>query len=279
MMRTSMNRLGRFSSPDPLAGSVADPQTLNRYAYTLNDPVNFADPLGLNPWFLPAIEGGTDAFIGLLLGGGEIQRWGIYLGLFCSPVYTGDPAPEGFAPAGPVAWDCGPTQGRGGGRRWDSGHPRVVRPFNKELRKASELAAKKKCADFLNQVFQNAFLAARGSDSPLAPGELPFFYQSEAGGVPGTLFSASLQNRKNENPVGNGYRTNAQAFFETQTVALYQGFFEQGTTGKAQILLHEGLHLLMGFTDEQLAAAAGRHGRTREEASANFQQELETNCK
>jgi RHS repeat-associated protein len=45
--RYDVNRLGRFASPDLLAGSVADPQSLNRYAYVLNDPVNFVDPLGL----------------------------------------------------------------------------------------------------------------------------------------------------------------------------------------------------------------------------------------
>jgi RHS repeat-associated protein len=42
-------RLGRFSSPDPLAGSIANPQSLNRYAYVLNDPANLFDPLGLRP--------------------------------------------------------------------------------------------------------------------------------------------------------------------------------------------------------------------------------------
>jgi RHS repeat-associated protein len=45
--RYDINRLGRFASPDLLAGSVADPRSLNRYAYVLNDPVNFVDPLGL----------------------------------------------------------------------------------------------------------------------------------------------------------------------------------------------------------------------------------------
>jgi hypothetical protein len=29
--------------------NLADPQSLNRYAYVLNDPVNFVDPLGLDP--------------------------------------------------------------------------------------------------------------------------------------------------------------------------------------------------------------------------------------
>lgn len=38
---------GRWLSPDPLFGSPSDPQSLNRYAYVLNDPVNLIDPLGL----------------------------------------------------------------------------------------------------------------------------------------------------------------------------------------------------------------------------------------
>ncbi len=47
MMRSYVNRLARFSSPDPVAGSLADPQSLNRYAYTVGDPINLLDPLGL----------------------------------------------------------------------------------------------------------------------------------------------------------------------------------------------------------------------------------------
>jgi RHS repeat-associated protein len=48
MMRYSINRLGRFSTPDPLAGNVTNPQSLNRFAYTLNDALNKVDPLGLD---------------------------------------------------------------------------------------------------------------------------------------------------------------------------------------------------------------------------------------
>jgi len=47
MMRYHVNRLGRFSSPDPFAGSLGSPQSLNKYAYVLNDPGNLVDPLGL----------------------------------------------------------------------------------------------------------------------------------------------------------------------------------------------------------------------------------------
>jgi RHS repeat-associated protein len=38
--------LGRFLSLDPLSGSTFDPQSLNRYTYALNDPVNNSDPSG-----------------------------------------------------------------------------------------------------------------------------------------------------------------------------------------------------------------------------------------
>lgn len=38
---------GRFMRPDPVVANVLDPQSLNRYAYVANDPVNSVDPLGL----------------------------------------------------------------------------------------------------------------------------------------------------------------------------------------------------------------------------------------
>jgi len=40
---------GRFTSGDPLlaSGEVSNPQTWNRYAYVMNNPVNFTDPSGL----------------------------------------------------------------------------------------------------------------------------------------------------------------------------------------------------------------------------------------
>jgi RHS repeat-associated protein len=46
LARFHVNRLGRFSSPDPLAGPLEDPQSLNRYSYALNDGINLIDPSG-----------------------------------------------------------------------------------------------------------------------------------------------------------------------------------------------------------------------------------------
>ncbi|MFZ0063268.1 MAG: RHS repeat-associated core domain-containing protein [Pyrinomonadaceae bacterium] len=50
MMRKYQSSSSRFNQPDPYDGSynLTDPQSLNRYAYVQNDPVNFVDPSGLN---------------------------------------------------------------------------------------------------------------------------------------------------------------------------------------------------------------------------------------
>jgi RHS repeat-associated protein len=50
----AVNRLyststGRFFQPDVIGGQRLNPQSLNRYAYSVNNPVDFYDPLGLNP--------------------------------------------------------------------------------------------------------------------------------------------------------------------------------------------------------------------------------------
>lgn len=50
--RYHVNRLGRFGSPDPMAGSIADPQSLNRYAYTRNFPTGLVDRHGTCYWYV-----------------------------------------------------------------------------------------------------------------------------------------------------------------------------------------------------------------------------------
>jgi RHS repeat-associated protein len=41
------SNMGRMMSPDPMGGDMTNPQSLNRYAYVLNNPLRFTDPTGL----------------------------------------------------------------------------------------------------------------------------------------------------------------------------------------------------------------------------------------
>ncbi len=47
LFRMYASTQGRWLSPDPLAGDILNPQSLNRYAYVANNPSNRIDPLGL----------------------------------------------------------------------------------------------------------------------------------------------------------------------------------------------------------------------------------------
>jgi hypothetical protein len=51
---------GRFTSPDTVLGSIANPQSLNRYAYVGNNPLNFSDPTG-HDRFDPSSNGFSEA--------------------------------------------------------------------------------------------------------------------------------------------------------------------------------------------------------------------------
>jgi RHS repeat-associated protein len=48
MARHYSSRLARFTSVDPLPGDAGDPQSLNRYSYVRNDPINLIDPSGMD---------------------------------------------------------------------------------------------------------------------------------------------------------------------------------------------------------------------------------------
>jgi RHS repeat-associated protein len=49
MNRQYATTTGRFLQPDPAAGTIGAPPSLNRYAYVENDPINSVDPYGLFP--------------------------------------------------------------------------------------------------------------------------------------------------------------------------------------------------------------------------------------
>jgi len=47
MFRYYSHRFARFMSPDPLSGDPANPQSWNRFAHVINNPLRYIDPLGL----------------------------------------------------------------------------------------------------------------------------------------------------------------------------------------------------------------------------------------
>jgi RHS repeat-associated protein len=72
MARTYRSRVARFLSADPVAGSLGNPESLNRYSYTVNDPINLVDPSGMDgcpPGYLCATGWGTPWPSGNPIGG------------------------------------------------------------------------------------------------------------------------------------------------------------------------------------------------------------------
>jgi RHS repeat-associated protein len=60
--------LGRFLQPDPFVQDPADPQTLNRYSYVRNNPVNFVDPTGYSfrSWLRAAFAAVAAIVVGIV---------------------------------------------------------------------------------------------------------------------------------------------------------------------------------------------------------------------
>jgi hypothetical protein len=68
MHRRYTSGRGRFDQPDPWDGSyeLSDPQSMNRYSYVQNDPVNFVDPTGLSENLVPDCSSGTKCEVGIV---------------------------------------------------------------------------------------------------------------------------------------------------------------------------------------------------------------------
>jgi len=95
LWRKHENLSGRWTSPDPLRGTIGAPQSFNAYTYAGNDPVNFIDPMGLDPQGIIDSVGGIGSWVAIgvatalggpptsnvwigwrqFLGGGDGDEW------------------------------------------------------------------------------------------------------------------------------------------------------------------------------------------------------------
>lgn len=116
LARNQSPALGRFNRPDPYDGSydLANPQSLNRYAYVLNNPLFAADPSGLEEQ-IPGVGGG---------GGGDD----------CGDDCSGD---CGDDCSGDCGYDCGsaPNDPSNGGQNPNSndGYPQWDNVWDESL--------------------------------------------------------------------------------------------------------------------------------------------------
>jgi RHS repeat-associated protein len=69
---------GRFYTPDPgNAGDLKNPTSLNRYAYVLNDPINYTDPTGLDVSNIGIAPSLTPTCLNRFLStvSGDLNKW------------------------------------------------------------------------------------------------------------------------------------------------------------------------------------------------------------
>jgi hypothetical protein len=139
---------------------------------------------------------------------------------------------------------------------------------------------KPNCDKFLKTVARNQAQAiSPGADQNVVNDTADQLVNS----IPQSLQGASVNAARTENPSGtaNGYNKLAVAVPKTNTITLYQGYFNQTFSGQsAQTLIHEGLHLATGASDQDLAkaAGAGTFGKNQtSQASAAFHDKLRTN--
>ena len=90
---------GRWLSPDPYLGSMdlTNPQSFNRYAYALNNPLSFTDPNGLDCVYFNDAGDGLDSIDAMTDSGGCADSGGTWINGTVDPnSVTYDPGSDTF---------------------------------------------------------------------------------------------------------------------------------------------------------------------------------------
>jgi RHS repeat-associated protein len=262
---------GRFPHPDSLGLKAADlrkPESLNRYAYTRNDPVNFVDPNGQLLAFISCVWQNH-----LTIWDDDGHQIGSYGSYRCSV----------------SIFDFGGGGSGGGGGDEDVDIQTyvgdVIRRKEREgFAKAGE-KLKGDCNQFYEKLIQDAAQIAKIEYPNGRPGIRPplqgaatfvlnlYWDAMQQGRVVNTGLSGTATNRDGTTYIVYGNTLNFS------DVLWNNEFYNLSADDRGFHTLHEALHQVAGFTDEILAQAAGGGGPTgNQTASEYFNSILERHC-
>ncbi len=267
---------GRWLGVDPVLGDLANPQRLNRYAYVLNNPINYLDPDGRG-------EEPFDTGFRIVVSSGVLYAT-MYVqafshSLFGVPQRPGKAALEALEIMGELGGILGGQRGE------DSRHLRDV------LRVADGLIAEEGCRNFLERIFKLS--------------KVPSAQHNGVSHLQDTLRNASYHYVKGRGAVSST-GTDVWQYFEDNpsSLAFYEMYSGTGDVWVhfrravllqphvtvAQILIHEAFHLLwspagtqdvfgFGLTDVEIANGLGVYSASDpKEASRVWHAELVRYC-
>lgn len=293
MAREYINRLDRFDALDPAAASTSDPQSLNRYPYAENDPVDNVDPTGKD-WFLNGMDvsdgfgpgpwqgfgPGWDEFSFLSLATTptalleNITDWYSQTGQSTGPLstetdltYVGSTVSYSFIYGNSSALDFLGLPSGGGPSGPGAG-----------MERAKLMVLQPNCARFIENVVLNAYNASGQFDFGATLQTAAQAPDSTALALGETTYTDS-----SEQPTGQGIEyasTNAGS----RSVTLYPAYHQLSPTGQGQTLIHEAVHDAFGLTDQQVAQAATGNVYAdtpagMSQASDAFHKQLQKHCK
>jgi RHS repeat-associated protein len=309
--REYVSRLARFSTLDPVSGTVADPQSLSRYAYVVNDPITQADATGRD--YVECTEdsdsAGCDPICSETFCGGGVpnedppsEDLSLLFGVDASNVLKSTTI--AFLPAGNVLcdpsadWGCELTydsfaSGGGGGGKETTPQGAAGGGVNK----AKLIILKPDCVKFLQKLFYDVynnraggnlspeeqdFATGMGPNAGLNPGDYP--------GGPNTgltvvqTLGETSYSASSSDPTNGGFETDADTLTWSRSVTLYSAYKGMGATDQGQVLIHEAVHDSFGFTDREMgqAVTGNIYADTqdgRDKASSDFQKALKQHCK